>query len=189
MYVPERTWLERGPSRYRGSTGLGSIVPGNQCYDPSHDPNLNHCGTFLESFGSVVNPFATTTVTACSQSETDCMGGPSPLGGSTPPTAPIAPPSAGIPPGSPCYDASHDGGQVHCVSAANVIAGAMNPFGPQQTTTCSAAEIACLQTAGPQTPPDMCATSLGMSCSTLLMGVGVMLLAITLLPALMGARR
>lgn len=83
MYVPERTWLERGPSHYRG---LGTVSP----------------------------------------------------------------PATGIAPGSPCYDAAHDGGEVHCASLANVMLSAIPFNGPSMTTSCSDAEMACLQTAGPE---------------------------------------
>jgi hypothetical protein len=158
MYVHERTWLERGPilPRNRGFGQVsvsGGIPPGNACYDSSHDPSSNHCGTLEDSLLSVLNPFGTTTVTTCSASESACIGAaaPSPLGGSTPATATVAPPSGGIAPGTACYDASHDGGQIHCASWENVLLSAI-PGSTPMTTACSAAELACLQTT-PQPQP------------------------------------
>lgn len=154
MYLRQRTWLERGPSHYRGFGQVsGGIVPGSPCYDASHDPGANHCGSAWDSLLSIVNPFGTTTMTTCSSAETDCLAAasPSPLGGSTPPTAPVAPPSAGIAPGSSCYDASHDGGLIHCASWGDVILSAI-PGSTPMTTTCSPAEVACFQTT-PQPQP------------------------------------
>ena len=108
--------------------------------------------------------------------------------------ASVAAPSTGIVPGSPCYDPSHDNGINHCAGVASVLVSAFNPLGPQMTTTCSAAEAACL--AGGATPiipgtltpaqqsvitsatptTDVCSQTLGISCSTL-MWAGVAALA------------
>lgn len=47
-------------------------------------------------------------------------------------------------PGQPCYDGSHDPGVIHCVSFADVVLSALNPFSNKMTTTCSNAENSCL---------------------------------------------
>ena len=122
MYVRERTWLERGPSHYRG-------------------------------FGQV-----------------------------------SAPPG-GIAPGSQCYDVSHDAGEVHCASISNVLLSAI-PFNAPaggMTTNCSTAETACFQTAPPAvlnalpTPTDVCSTYLGMTCGSLALLAGVLVVGLVLL--------
>lgn len=96
----------------------------------------------------------------------------------------VSPPAAGLAPGTQCYDSSHDGGEVHCASVSNVLLSALNPFGQSMTTTCSDAELACLQTAPASVlnaATDICTPLIGMSCSSLAMFavigvVGIMLL-------------
>lgn len=95
--------------------------------------------------------------------------------------ASVSAPPGGIAPGSPCYDPSHDGGEIHCASYANVFLSALNPWSQNMTTTCSDAEMACFNGgAAPvgsvvspdqaailnatPTPPDLCASTIGMSC-------------------------
>lgn len=100
-------------------------------------------------------------------------------------------PPGGIAPGSACYDASHDGGEIHCASAANVLLSAL-PFNSPtggMTTTCSAAELACLQSApadvlnaAAQTP-DVCTQAVGISCPLVMIGVVLVLIAVPLLTA------
>lgn len=90
----------------------------------------------------------------------------------------VQPPAGGVAPGSPCYDSTHDGGEIHCASVANVLLSAINPFAQSMTTTCSDAEEACLQTAAPATLnnptgtptiADACTAALGVSCTSLAM--------------------
>jgi hypothetical protein len=103
----------------------------------------------------------------------------------------VSAPPGGIAPGSSCYDPSHDGGEIHCASAANVLLSAL-PFNSPtggMTTTCSAAELACLQTApadvlnaAAQTP-DVCTSAVGISCPVVMIGVVLLLIAVPLLTA------
>ena len=82
----------------------------------------------------------------------------------------VSAPAAGLAPGSSCYDATHDGGEIHCASIANVLLSAINPFAASMTTTCSDAEMACLQTAPASVlsaATDICTPVLGISCSSL----------------------
>lgn len=98
-------------------------------------------------------------------------------------------------PGSSCYDNSHDAGMIHCASASSVIAGAFNPFGTDQTTTCSAQEQACV-TSNPSAAgagatgvtTDACTPVLGFSCGTAtFMAIGG-LVALVFLTTMAGRR-
>src|ERR1700675_3245858 len=61
----------------------------------------------------------------------------------------VSAPPNGIAPGTPCYDSSHDAGEVHCMSATNVLLASIPGNAPAggATTNCSTAELACFQTA------------------------------------------
>ena len=106
----------------------------------------------------------------------------------------VTAPPGGIAPGSPCYDSSHDAGEIHCASASNVLLSAL-PFNSPtggMTTNCSAAELACLQTApdsvlnAPAQTVDVCSQTFGISCPILVLGALALLVAI---PLLTGASR
>ena len=74
----------------------------------------------------------------------------------------------GIPPGNQCYDATHDPGEIHCANASDVIFSAIPIIGGGAATTdCSAAEQACLAANPGAVTPDICAASLGISCTTI----------------------
>ena len=86
----------------------------------------------------------------------------------------VQPPPAGIAPGTPCYDSSHDAGEQHCRSLSNVLLDAIPFMAPAGggTTTCSAAELACIQTLLPAAlnnspTTDPCSQAIGVSCATL----------------------
>lgn len=125
-------------------------------------------------------------------------------------------PWGGITPGSPCYDATHDGGIIHCAGVTNVLLDSL-PFGPSATTTCSAAEMQCFQAAAdalasnpadpgaaailnggaaggagganPASTPDVCSAAIGFSCSTVAIGVACVLGLLMLAPLLTAGRR
>jgi len=96
----------------------------------------------------------------------------------------VTAPPGGIAPGSPCYDPSHDAGEIHCASAANVMLSAFNPWATNMTTTCSVPELDCFN-GGPApvgsvvsadqaailnapatAATDPCTPVIGMSCMT-----------------------
>lgn len=125
-------------------------------------------------------------------------------------------PYGGIAPGSPCYDASHDGGIIHCAGITNVLLDSL-PFGPSATTTCSAAEMQCFQNAAnalaanpddpnaaavlnggaaggagganPASTPDACTAAIGFSCSTVAIAVAAVLGLLMLAPLMTAGRR
>ena len=91
-------------------------------------------------------------------------------------TSNVQPPAGGVAPGSPCYDPTHDGGEIHCASVSSVMLSALNPFAQSETTTCSDQELACFQTAPPSvlnnptgspTLSDACSAVVGVSCTSL----------------------
>ena len=116
----------------------------------------------------------------------------------------VSAPPGGIAVGSPCYDPSHDAGEIHCASFANVILSAFNPFSTPMTTTCSSAETACLNggaapvgttvtpaqaailnaSATPATDP--CSSVIGMSCMTAALIAGAVVLGLAFMK---GGRR
>jgi hypothetical protein len=115
----------------------------------------------------------------------------------------VSAPPSGIAVGSPCYDPAHDGGEIHCASWANVIQSAFNPFSTPMTTTCSDAETACLNGgAAPvgstvtaaqaailnasATSTDPCAGFIGMSCMSMALIAGAIVLGLAFLK---GGRR
>lgn len=123
-------------------------------------------------------------------------------------------PYGGIAPGSPCYDASHDGGIIHCAGFSNVLLDAIPFIGKPATTTCSDAEMQCFQNAatalasnptdpnalailnggasggaGGSEPSDACTAAVGFSCSTLAIGAAAVLALLMLAPLMTAGRR
>ena len=100
-----------------------------------------------------------------------------------------APPN-GIAPGTQCYDSSHDAGEVHCMSATNVLLASIPGNAPTggATTNCSAAEMACFQTATPDilnnsSGLDICQQYVGVPCTMVMIGAVLLLIAVPLLTA------
>ena len=159
----------------RTLSGIGDAAP---LLCSSCTPGDLYCAQMcIDDTSGTINGTPVATVTSDS---------PQPAPTPTPaPAATVSAPAGGIAPGSACYDASHDGGIIHCAGASDVLLSALNPFSQHMTTACSPAEEACFQTASPdvlnQNPTlDFCGKNIGINCSTLF-GIGLVAVAAVLI--------